>query len=297
MRILLVLFLLSPFCFAQVPVTYMQDDTSYTVTGERYKSGYLFSAPNSTKTIHVVTEDWPPYIGDKLCNKGWVYQFTVSIFNSAGYSVYIEFVPWARAVRAVELGKADILMPEYYIEDTAPSDYVPHQTRRKLLGLSNSFEGGNIGFLKRRGEPDRFNGNLKSLKGSRIGVVRGYQNTPEFDAMMDNNEFIIISAVDDLQLVKLLAAGRVDLIIGDPAVLIYSVKYASLPDNEKQALLSAIEPESHPIQFNPLYFAISKKTPNWLSILEGINTALYKFKNSGETQRLKKTLMNECGFL
>ena len=185
-------------------------------------------------------------------------------------------------------------MPEYFIEDTAPSDYVPNHTRRKLLGLSNSFSGGNIGFLKRKGEPNRFNGNLKSLKGARIGVVRGYQNTPEFDAMMDNNEFIIIHAVDDLQLVKLLAAGRVDLIIGDPEVLTYSVKYASLAENEKRALLSAVEPESKVIQYNPLYFAISKKTPNWLTVLEDINTALYKFKNSGETQRIKQALLNEC---
>ncbi|AYM88750.1 substrate-binding periplasmic protein [Pseudoalteromonas agarivorans] len=294
MRLFLILILFSSYCFAEVPVTYMQDDTRHTVIGERYKSGYLFSAPNSKDTIHVVTEDWPPYIGNKLCNKGWVYQFAVSTFNSAGYNIYIEFVPWARAVRAVELGKADILLPEYFIEDTAPSDYVPNHTRRKLLGLSNSFSGGNIGFLKRKGEPDRFNGNLKSLKGSRIGVVRGYQNTPEFDAMMDNNEFIIIHAVDDLQLVKLLAAKRVDLIIGDPAVLLYSVKYASLAENEKRALLSAVEPESKVIQYNPLYFAISKKTPNWLTVLEDINTALYKFKNSGETQRIKQALLNEC---
>ncbi|WP_338363214.1 transporter substrate-binding domain-containing protein [uncultured Pseudoalteromonas sp.] len=295
MRLLFIFFLFSSYCFAKVPVTYTLDESSHTVIGERYKAGYLFSAPNSKSTIHVVTEDWPPYIGNKLCNKGWVYQFAVATFNSAGYSVFIEFVPWARAVRAVELGKADILLPEYFIEDTAPSDYVPNQTRRKLLGLSNSFSGGNIGFLKRKGEPDRFNGNLKSLKGSRIGVVRGYQNTPEFDAMMDNNEFIIINAVDDLQLVKLLAAGRVDLIIGDPEVLTHSVKYASLSENEKRALLSAVEQETHAIQYNPLYFAISKKTPNWLGILEDINKVLYKFKNSGETLRLKNSLLDECG--
>ncbi|HBW96689.1 MAG TPA: amino acid ABC transporter substrate-binding protein, partial [Pseudoalteromonas sp.] len=38
----------------------MQDDTRHTVIGERYKSGYLFSTPNSNQTIHVVTLDWPP---------------------------------------------------------------------------------------------------------------------------------------------------------------------------------------------------------------------------------------------
>jgi len=148
MRLFLALLLFSSSSFAQVSVTYMQDDSLHTVIGERYKSGYFFNAPNSTQTIHVVTLDWPPYIGNKLCNKGWVYQFSTAILHSAGYSAYIEFVPWARAVRAVELGKADVLMPEYYIEDTAPSDYIEGKTRRKLLGLSNSFEGGNIGFFK-----------------------------------------------------------------------------------------------------------------------------------------------------
>ncbi|KAA1153572.1 transporter substrate-binding domain-containing protein [Pseudoalteromonas sp. FUC4] len=280
--------------FAETSVEYFQNGIQHTLNGHSHKSGVLYEAKNSKQTLHLATLDWPPYIGNNLCNKGWVYQFSIALLNSKGYSVYIEFLPWARAVRNVELGKADILMPEYFIEDTAPSDYVNGKTRRELLGLSNSFKGGKIAFLKRKGDTDHFTGNLKSLKGQKIGVVRGYQNTPEFDAMMDNGEFKVISSVDDLQLVQLLVAKRVDLIIGDPQVLKFSIMYSSLTKSEKQSLLSSIEQESIPLQYNPLYFAISKLTPKWLLVLEDINEGLYQFHNSGEMDRIINTTNTQC---
>ena len=289
-----ILLLTSSNCFAETSVEYYQNGTQHVLTGHYHKSGVLYEAKNPKQTLHLATLDWPPYIGNNLCNKGWVYQFSIALLNSKGYSVYIEFLPWARAVRNVELGKADILMPEYFIEDTAPSDYVNGKTRRELLGLSNSFKGGEIAFLKRKGDTDRFTGNLKSLKGQKIGVVRGYQNTPEFDAMMDNGEFEVITSVDDLQLVKLLTAKRVDLVIGEPQALKSSVAYSSLTKPEKQSLLSSIEQESIPLQYNSLYFAISKRAHNWLLVLEDINEGLYQFNNSGEIDRIISATNTQC---
>lgn len=279
---------------AAINVGYFKNATYQLVQGEKYQTGYLYNATGHKGQLHVVTLDWPPYIGNSLCNKGWVFQFAVSLLAEQGYSVFIEFLPWARAVRAAELGKADILMPEYYIEDSAPSDYVKDKTRREVLALSNAFSGGEIAFLKRKGEADRYNGNLNSLKGEKIGVVRGYQNTPEFDAMMDNNEFAIVEAVDDLQLVKLLVGGRVNLIIGDPKVLRFTVNYSDLSKPEKVTLLRNIENESLPIKYNHLYFALSKNKPKWRNVLSDINRALYMFENSEETNRIIEMGSSEC---
>jgi polar amino acid transport system substrate-binding protein len=290
-----IFFVLAPFLLqAETNVGYFKDETYQLVQGQKFQTGYLYNEKGKKGRLHVVTLDWPPYIGNSLCNKGWVFQFAISILAEQGYSIFIEFLPWARAVRAVELGKADILMPEYYIEDSAPSDYVKNKTRREVLALSNSFSGGEIGFLKRKGEKDRFNGNLDSLKGEKIGVVRGYQNTPEFDAMMDNNEFVIVEAVDDLQLVKLLVGGRVNLIIGDPKVLRFTVNYSDLSKPEKVALLSNIEHESLHLKYNHLYFALSKKKPNWRGVLSDVNRALYMFENSEETDRIIEMGSSEC---
>ncbi|MCF6435078.1 MULTISPECIES: substrate-binding periplasmic protein [Pseudoalteromonas] len=294
--LILMMVLFTPLVFAQnaTNVGYFKDASYHLVQGVEHENGYLYNPKGDKKLLRVVTLDWPPYIGQALCNKGWVFQFAVAILAEQGYKVHVEFLPWARAVRAAETGKADILMPEYYIEDSAPSDYIPGKTRREMLALSNSFPGGEIGFLKRKGEKDRFDGNLLSLKGQKIGVVRGYQNTPEFDAMMDNGEFVIIEAVDDLQLVKLLVGKRVDLIIGDPKVLRFTVNYSQLSKPEKVNLLSNIENESKLLKYNYLYFALSKSKPQWRQVLDDINKSLYQFSNSGETERIIEMGNLEC---
>ncbi|CAH9051099.1 hypothetical protein PSECIP111951_02216 [Pseudoalteromonas holothuriae] len=298
MRIILALMLILTTCLVTaqsvVNVGYFKNATYQLVQGSEYKNGYLYNVDGHKKMLRIVTLDWPPYIGQALCNKGWVFQFTIALLTEQGYPVYIEFLPWARAVREVETGKADILMPEYYIEDSAPSDYVTGKTRREMLALSNSFPGGEVGLLKRKGDKDRFDGNLNSLKGQKIGVVRGYQNTPEFDAMMDNGEFVIVEAVDDLQLVKLLVAKRVDLIIGDPKVLRFTVNYSDLSKSMKVKLLSNIENETNILKYNHLYFALSKKAPQWRQVLDDINRSLYQFGNQGETQRIIEMGNLEC---
>ena len=275
-------------------VAYYKQGEFKLVEGERHQGGYLYNKNGKKPQVHLVTLDWPPYIGEALCNKGWAFQFAVALLTDLDYQVFVQFLPWARAVRAVETGKADILFPEYYIEDSAPSDNHKNKTRRELLALSNAFPGGEIGFLKRRGEADRFDGNLSSVKNEVIGVVRGYQNTPEFDAMMDNGEFVIVEAVDDLQLVKLLAGKRVNLVIGDPKVLKFTVNYSDLPRSQKIDLLRSVENVEPAIKYNHLYFALSKKKPHWRTLLKDINMNLYKFENSGETQRMIEMGSNEC---
>ena len=267
-----------------IVVEYTLGNEKKSITGKKTKSGYQFNR-SSQNVINLATLDWPPYIGEGLCNKGWVFQLTVALLVSKGYQVNIHFYPWARSVKMVEQGEMDILFPEYFIEGSAPSDVIKGIKRSELLVLSNQFPGGNISFLKRKGEKTTFDGNLGSLKGELIGVVRGYQNTPEFDAMMDAKLFDVVSAVDELQLMKLLIGKRVDLIIGDPKVFRYSVNYSTLSNSNKQALLDGVEDVKPELKYNHLYFALSTKSAKWRSLLDDINLALLEFKLNGQTQR------------
>ncbi len=268
-------------------IKYSLAGEEFVIQGKKTSFGYQFNA-SSERVLNLATLNWPPYIGEELCNKGWVFQFSVALLVSKGYQVNIHFYPWARAVKQVETGKMDILFPEYFIEDSAPSDIVKGKKRSELLALSNKFPGGEIIFLKRKGQKIKFDGNLSQLKGKMIGVVRGYQNTPEFDAMMDAKQFNVINAVDELQLMKLLVAKRVDLIIGDPSVFIYSVNYSSLSNRNKQALLDGVEIVKPRLKYNHLYFAISNKSKNWQGLLDDINIALIEFEHSGVTERFIK---------
>jgi polar amino acid transport system substrate-binding protein len=266
-------------------VKYTSNDQQYSIKGTKTSQGYRFNE-NSDKVVNLATLNWPPYISESVCNKGWVFQFTVALLVSKGYQVNIHFYPWARSVMLVEKGQMDILFPEYFIESSAPSDTIQGKNRRELLALSNKFSGGELSLLKRQGHPFILQKNLANLKGKIIGVVRGYQNTPEFDAMMDSKQFSIIEAVDELQLVKLLVAKRVDLIVGDPKVFTYSVNYSNLSNRNKQALLNGIEVVDPPLKYNHLYFAISNQYPQLHQLLDDVNLALLAFQQSGETDRI-----------
>jgi len=265
-------------------INYFQDAKQYTIEGEKTAQGYRFNG-QSTKVLNLATLNWPPYISENICNKGWVFQFTTALLVSRGYQVNIHFYPWARSVMLVEQGKMDILFPEYFIESSAPSDVIKGKKRQELLVLSNKFSGGKISLLKRKGYQFTLTDDLATLKGKIIGVVRGYQNTPEFDAMMDAKQFSVVQAVDELQLMKLLVANRVDLIVGDPKVFTYSVNYSELSNNNKQALLNGTEVVNPALKYNHLYFAVSNKYQQWSQLLDDINLALLEFQQSGETKR------------
>ena len=265
-------------------IHYSSQGKQYTTQGIKTPQGYRFNE-SSDKVLNLATLNWPPYISEAVCNKGWVFQFTVALLVSKGYQVNIHFYPWARSVMLVEKGQMDVLFPEYFIESSAPSDAIKGKKRQELLVLSNKFAGGELSLLKRQDYEFSLKPDLSNLKGKIIGVVRGYQNTPEFDAMMDSKQFAVVEAVDELQLVKLLVAKRVDLIVGDPKVVTYSVNYSSLSNRNKQALLNNIKVVSPALKYNHLYYAISNKYPHWGQLLEDLNLALLEFQQSGETAR------------
>ncbi|MDX1728756.1 MAG: hypothetical protein R3203_13460 [Pseudoalteromonas tetraodonis] len=65
----------------------------------------------------------------------------------SGYGVHMEFYPWTRAVREAELGKADILFPEYFISDDVMSENTLTKTRNQLLALSEPIPSGDLSFV------------------------------------------------------------------------------------------------------------------------------------------------------
>ncbi|AZQ83092.1 transporter substrate-binding domain-containing protein [Colwellia sp. Arc7-635] len=288
-----ILILLLPFhlegdTFENIEVNYINNGQHLSVTGKKVGYQYIFNS-NSEKILRLATLNWPPYISEEQCNMGWVFQLTVAMLVSKGYQVRIQFLPWKRAVRAVELGDHDILFPEYFFDETVYSDNVKNTRRRNITILSDHFDGGLLSLVKLRGVNDPFSGDLSILKNSIFGVVRGYQNTPEFDQMVANGQLKTIEAGDELQLVRMLLAKRVDYIVVDPKVLDYMIKNSPLSKIEKIRMLTETENVEPALQYNYLYYAISKKSDRWLEIQEDINAALVTFKDSAEIQRMIKT--------
>ncbi len=274
--------------FENIEVNYIDNGQHVSIAGKKVGNHYIFNS-NSKKILRLTTLNWPPYISEEQCNMGWVFQLTVAMLVSKGYQVRIQFLPWKRAVRVVELGDHDILFPEYFFDETVYSQNLENTRRRTIIALSDHFDGGLLRLVKRRGVDDAFRGDLSILENKIFGVVRGYQNTPVFDQMVANGQLKTIEGGDELQLAKMLLAKRVDYIVVDPKVLDYVIKHSSLTKSQKVRMLTGTENVEPALQYNYLYYAISKKSSRWLEINEDINAALATFKGNAEIQRMIKT--------
>ncbi|QMW13203.1 transporter substrate-binding domain-containing protein [Pseudoalteromonas sp. MT33b] len=275
------------------PVTYEKDGEVITKNAVRYKGGYGYNV-NAEHVLRLVTLDWPPYIDEHLCNKGWLYQFTIQSLLKKGYGVYIGFYPWARAVREAELGKADILFPEYFIESTVISDNFLDKTRNELLALSQPIPGGDLSFVALKGNQIRFNGDLNSVKDQVIGVVRSYKNTQQLDEMIDNKQIDTIVANNEYQLIHLLLSNRVSLIVADLEVLKASVYKSELSINGKRQIIESLVALEPKLEYKPLYFSISKSIPHWQKVLKDLNDEIKQKRQSGQFENFIKKIKQQC---
>ena len=275
-------------------VHYRYGKAEHVVVGKKTHSNSFVYNPDAKQHIRLATLDWPPYIGQNTCMQGWVLQYTVALLHHLNYGAKITFYPWARAIHVVETAKADILFPEYYIEPDAPSDVVPGTSRLAHLILSEPFGFGPVAFVKRKGYNLAHYSNLQSLVNESIGVVRGYQNTPEFDRLMDMGSFNIVQARDDLQNVSLLLNGRVNLIVGDPEVIRTQVKDSTYSARRKQQMLAALETVEPIIDMNGLYFAIARQGKQAGQLRLQLNKAIERFKRHGVLADIRQRIAKGC---
>jgi polar amino acid transport system substrate-binding protein len=265
-------------------VEYMTKGEIHTIAGKKTTQGYQFNS-QSKKVLNLATLSWPPYISEQECDKGWVFNFTAALLVSKGYQVNIHFYPWARSKMLVEQGKVDILFPEYAPEKAVFSDVSIEENNADLLTLTDSFPGGDVSLATHKDNPVTYTGDLSILHNKVVGVVRGYINTKEIDAMIREDKFSAVEAVNELQLVKLLVEKRVDFIVGDSKVFTHAVKLSGLPLKHQQRLLENINYIKPEVTRHAFVYSLSKKRPEHKRLFSDINSALSAFKQSGLTKQ------------
>jgi polar amino acid transport system substrate-binding protein len=231
--------------------------------------------------VHLATLDWEPYIGQKLPDQGYTAALVRAAFADQGWQVQIDFYPWARALRLARSGEVDGLMPEYF-----------NTTRKSEFRYSFPFPGGPLVFYKRRADdidfvidpaarPDLA---FRALQKMRFGVVRGYLNTPEFDAASYLHKE---EANDDATNLRKLVYRRIDLAVVDRRVAEYLIR-TQYPD-----YAAKLEPMEPALADNPLYIAFSLKSPRQAAALTAFNKGLSAMKKDGRLDALyKKYILN-----
>lgn len=288
------LLLFSSFTYASPPaISFIQDNELITVKGQQTDYGYGYNL-DADEVLRLVTLNWPPYIDESLCDFGWVFQVTVEMLISQGYGVDVEFYPWARAVREAELGKADILFPEYFIDDSAESDNVPNKTRNEVLALSAPIPGGDLSLITLKDNNIQYDGSLNSIKNEVIGVVRAYKNTIELDQFIDNNQIATIVVNNEFQLARLLLSKRVTLIVADLESLLANVDKSPMSANQKQIINSSLVALKPSLEYKYLHYSVSKKKANWRSILQAINSKIETMNKERTFEQQIKESSRRC---
>jgi len=233
----------------------------------------LFFAPvQAQEKITLTTLDWEPYIGQSLKKQGYVAEIIREVFKRSGYEVEMKFTPWARAVYLAKEGFVDGYFPEYYADEI-----------KAFAMFSDPFQGGPLGFFKQKDRDISFN-TLKDLMSYKIGVVRDYINTKEFDQA----DYLTKEAVnDDLTNLKKLIAGRIHLMVGDQFVGLYLMEKNQLEGREN------IEFMMPPLELKDLYLCISRKTPDADKKLAAFNKGLKEITEDGTL----KQILTDHGFL
>lgn len=224
-------------------------------------------APLHAREVVLASTAWVPYIGLGLPGQGYVAEVAREALARSGHSLRLVFLPWARAVHMARQGKVDGYLPEY----DSP------ELRREFL-FSAPFPGGPVGFFKRRGAPKINTRDLDNLKPYRIGVVRGYVNTSEFDARTDLDKHY---ATDDEANLRMLLAGRIDLMLADMYV---GWRLARQHSPEAAADIEFVQP---PLAQKDLHACFTSRLPQAETLRRQFNAGLRQLARDGTLARLR----------
>lgn len=214
------------------------------------------------KTIVAAADPWPPFVDPAAPKEGLSLEIIRAAYATQGYTVEMNYVPWARAIDGVKKGKYDILPPTWITEE-----------RKTFLMYSEPYAVNNIKFIKNIDDPFEFEG-IESLAGKKIGTVRGYGYGDDF---LNATNFVREDVTDLMTNIKKLthSSRRIDLTLEDEIVARVTI------GNENPNLLSKIAFTKNALSSNTLHVSSGLQNPRHKEIIDAFNKGLATIKENG----------------
>jgi len=218
-------------------------------------------------SIKLASTSWPPFMGETLKNQGFLTEIVMEAFKEIGLlEVDVDFMPWDQAVEKSVSGEYDALMGEYYNDERARQFLISTPVMNDLVAL-----------FKLKGKMIPPAKTLEDLIPYSIGVVKGYINSPEFDAYPKLNR---ITANSDARNLHNLLSGKADLIAIDPIVANFILK------KQYTAHLDVLQQFGKPLSFQQLYVMFSKRNKHSSTLLKCFNDGLQGLRQNGKLDRI-----------
>jgi len=220
----------------------------------------------TAETLTFTFSDFPPF---EYTEKDLFVGINTEIIKEACKRLHIKPVfielPWKRALKNTKRGKADAVFSLFKNAERVKHYSFPEENLNtvRMVLVTNRESGVKIN-------------TLGDLRGKRVGIFLG----SSYGAAFDNDKSIIKEAAPTNEsLIRMQAAGRIDITVIDERVVKFWSKKIGMEDTFK--ILDFIVTE------NPTYVAFSKAkgNKNWAAMFSGV---LKEMKNDGFIEEINK---------
>jgi len=219
--------------------------------------------------ITLVADSWPPYNDEPNSAKpGYAIELATEIFTKAGHKVKYNMIPWARAVAQTELGTYTAAVGAF------DGDIKGAVLPKEPIGINSNT------FFVKKGGAFKFTG-LASLEGKSVGLIKEYTyDLGAFDAWAAKAKGVQWATGDAplIMNIKKLAAGRLDVLLEDRNVVLYTATKLGLGNDLQDA--------GNLPGTNALYIAFSGKNPKSKEYAELFSKGLAEMRKSGALKKI-----------
>jgi polar amino acid transport system substrate-binding protein len=219
--------------------------------------------------LRLATGELPPYATASRPDQGIALDIVRRAFAQTGYDVQYTFKPWTRSLEEARAGQWD---------GTAYWGRNPQRDTGFLISDNVLTEQWVFVYRVKPGIPALAWNELRDLGGLRLGAVSSYTYTPEFWALQKEGALNVAMAVDDLANLRLLLAGRLDVVPIERNVACYLMRTYLLPDEAAQL-------RAHPRWLTrefTTHLMLGASLPQSAARMRAFNEGLRKLKRSKE---------------
>ena len=175
-------------------------------------AGAAGTAAAEDRVARIATLEWPPYTGQGLREGGATTKVIRTAFAAAGYEVEVVYETWPIAIETARKGIGGVVA--YY-----PGYHCRH---REGFVASDPVGRSPLGFAEHVDSPLVWQ-SLDDIgdRKLKIGTVRGYTNTDEFDAKVGMGWIRAIPSDNDAENLDKLLRRRIDAAVVDKHVLAF----------------------------------------------------------------------------
>lgn len=226
----------------------------------------FFCSMLRAEPVRIVSSEFVPHNGEHLPQQGYAIELVRQIFASQQQQIQLEFLPWPRALKQVQQGQAAAIVTLWYDSD-----------RARYLHYPTPLYTNYIRFYQHNAKPVTFK-KLSDLSQQRLrlGMVRGYSYHPAVRAL----PFEFVAVNSDLESLKMLALGRVDLVIAEQMVAEYLLQH------ELQSYQQQISSTGPLLETKPMYLAFAKHHPAAAALQQKFEQGLQQLKTEQRWQSL-----------